>query len=174
MNSEYKNISNSSGYIIKIFLLILSLFIYQNNRILGFGLAIFVLLIFCCDLEIEDEYTKDIIKIKNRELKYDHTLETLKIEGLLDNFYNLAVSNSKFRDNIEQKILEVYSDMKTNEQLKQYLQFNNLVDGEGKLVFKNETFENILKNKIKIILNIMDKDDLNRLYDEYTKTNKIV
>jgi len=148
MNSEYKNISNSSGYIIKIFLLILSLFIYQNNRILGFGLAIFVLLIFCCDLEIEDEYTKDIIKIKNRELKYDHTLETLKIE--------------------------VYSDMKTNEQLKQYLQFNNLVDGEGKLVFKNETFENILKNKIKIILNIMDKDDLNRLYDEYTKTNKIV
>ena len=151
MNSEYKNISNSSGYIIKIFLLI-----------------------FCCDLEIEDEYTKDIIKIKNRELKYDHTLETLKIEGLLDNFYNLAVSNSKFRDNIEQKILEVYSDMKTNEQLKQYLQFNNLVDGEGNLVFKNETFENILKNKIKIILNIMDKDDLNRLYDEYTKTNKIV
>ena len=167
MNSECKNISNSSGYIIKIFLLILSLFIYQYNRILGFGLAVFVLLIFCCDLETEDECTRDIVKIKNTELKYDHTLETLKIEGLLDNFYNLAVSNSKFRDNIEQKILEVYSDMKTNEQLKQYLQFNNLVDGEGNLVFKNETPENILKNKIKIILNIMDKDDLNRLYDEY-------
>lgn len=173
MNSECKNISNSSGYIIKIFLLILSLFIYQYNKKLAFGLAVFVLLTFCCDLEAEDECSNNVVKIKNSKLKYDHTQETLKIDELLDNFYNLAISNPKFKDNIEQKILEVYFDMKTNEQLKQYLQFNNLIDGVGNLVFKNETPENILKNKIKIILNIMDKEDLNRLYDEYTKINNV-
>jgi len=68
-------------------------------------------------------------------------------------------TNKKLLTQIENIILEIYTDMKTNDELLMYLKFMNLVNGDGFIFFSNENPDVYLFNKIKIILILFPKND---------------
>jgi hypothetical protein len=68
--------------------------------------------------------------------------------------------NTKLLNQIDNKILEVYDDIKTNNELKNYLKFMNLINDDGYIFFSNENPDVYLFTKIKILLIIFPQNDL--------------
>lgn len=69
-------------------------------------------------------------------------------------------TNKKLLTEIDNKILEVYNDIKTDNDLKNYLKFMNLINDDGYVFFSNENPDVYLFTKIKIILLIFPENDL--------------
>jgi hypothetical protein len=68
--------------------------------------------------------------------------------------------NKKLLTEIDNKILEVYNDIKTDNDLKNYLKFMNLINDDGYIFFSNENPDVYLFTKIKIILLIFPENYL--------------
>ena len=68
-------------------------------------------------------------------------------------------TNTKLLNQIDNKILEVYDDIKTDNELKNYLKFMNLINDDGYIFFSNENPDVYLFTKIKILLIIFPKNN---------------
>jgi hypothetical protein len=100
----------------------------------------------------------DVIDINklNYNTIYD-PLTIFKLDKRVFYITKLALKNKKIRKIIDKKIIEIYGEIKNNNELKMYLKFMNLINDDGMLSFINECDEVLLSNKIKIILVTLPK-----------------
>lgn len=161
-SNENTNIQNRwTCQIIKIFPIIFLFYLFRNNKliILGLILGLIVLLIrnnlelFGNIQTVEPEQiikqlnSKDIIRDITK-LNYDH----LKIDNQAWAVTKIALKDKNLRNLIEKKSLWVYEKIGSNDELKTYLKFMNLIRDDGMPIFINESEEVLLNNKIKILL----------------------
>lgn len=111
--------------------------------------------------ETNNLHIKHLISIIDvTKLNYNTIYDPLQI-FIFDKrvFYitKLALKNKKIRKIIDEKMIEINGEIKNNNELKMYLKFMNLINGNGMLSFINESDEVLLSNKIKIILITLPK-----------------
>lgn len=110
----------------------------------------------------------DIIKninLKNLRYNYYHDILTTDIlaHKILDNIGSLNVSKT-----INEVFFEVYKQIRTNQQLLDFIKFNNLIDENGDLIFQLENPEIVMLNQLKILMLVISSDDLNKIKNHFT------
>ena len=93
-----------------------------------------------------------IDSINVNKLNYNTIYIPLDIDERVYQITKLALKDNKLRKIIDNKIIEIYGEIKNNDKLNIYLKFMNLINDNGLPSFINECDEVLLSNKIKIIL----------------------
>lgn len=107
----------------------------QNNlfRIFAIFLLIAIFIYFFNNDNID--YFTDI---KNQDKEYNYTyhhINEVKLNELAYDLMKKAKTDKKFFDGINKRIMKVYDDCKTNEELKFYLKFMNMINDDCKPFF---------------------------------------
>lgn len=155
--------------IFKIFLLILPFIIFRSNYKFAFLISLFLLLIN--NYESFTNTTIDLNKMFEildvKKLNYTRQIMPNQIEIISHKITKKALKENKLRQIIDQKIIEIYGEITNNNNLMEYLRFNNLVNKDGLPIFINESDEVLLKNQIKIILFLIPNNELDKIKDIY-------
>lgn len=138
-----------------------------GNRllILALGIGLIIILVFFGKYESFEEIkiapTNDIIKliesIDVNKLEHSRIYTPLNIDSLTNKLTKKALEDNNLRKVIEQKSINIYGEIISNDKLKNYLKFMNLINQEGLPSFINESESELLSNQIKIILTTMPK-----------------
>jgi len=86
---------------------------------------------------------------------YDIPINTLSYK-----IAKMAMYDKNLLNRIEQKILQISGDIRTNKDLKFYLKFKNIINDDNMLFFVDEDPMEFLKLKIKLILILLPKNNL--------------
>jgi hypothetical protein len=93
--------------------------------------------------KIEEPFIKNI---KNN----NYTI--IQVDELSREFAKKAKTNNKIRDLLNNKMIEIYMEIKENPQLKTKLEFMNLIHNTSLPLFINEHSDNLMFNQAKILL----------------------
>jgi hypothetical protein len=156
---EYKSdkysILNNCEWILQLFLFILVFYLFKKNIQLGLIVCLIIITYYNYNCEA---FTKNlsidqlIDSINVNKLNYNTIYIPLDIDERVYQITKLALKDNKLRKIIDNKIIEIYGEIKNNEKLNIYLKFMNLINDNGLPSFINECDEVLLSNKIKIIL----------------------
>jgi len=156
---EYKSdkysILNNCEWILQLFLFILVFYLFKKNIQLGLIVCLIIIIYYNYNCEA---FTKNlsidqlIDSINVNKLNYNTIYIPLDIDERVYQITKLALKDNKLRKIIDNKIIEIYGEIKNNEKLNIYLKFMNLINDNGLPSFINECDEVLLSNKIKIIL----------------------
>lgn len=157
---EYKNIiDNNLLFVLFNFVTAVILFkILKKNVPIGFlSIVLFVIIFHLTKIEnLDDEQTNETTKLLNSvdvlQLNFERFPNHLEIDERAHKITQLALKDDMIRKTIDEKIIQIYGIITTNEKLKMYLKMLNLIDESGRPIFLDETDEVLLNNKVKIIL----------------------
>lgn len=157
---EYKNIidSNLLSGIFNFLAVIVLFHILKKNIMIGIlSIIVFIIIFHNTKIEnLDNEQTTETIKILNSvnilNLNFERFPNHLDIDEHSHKITKLALKDDTLRKMIDEKILQIYGIIITNDKLKMYLKMLNLIDESGLPIFLNEADEILLNNKIKIIL----------------------
>ena len=116
---------------------------------------ILVLFLFIKKSENFEDNSYDIMinNIDVKKLRYNLPKEynTAAIDEEARMIYKIGRKNPTLLKIIDQKIIEIYGEIKNNDKLKEYLLMKNMIDTNGLPIFLNNYYESYV-NKIKILL----------------------
>jgi hypothetical protein len=92
-------------------------------------------------------------------LSYGHKYNIVKIDEITNKLVYLCKYYEQINKAVKTKILDIYKEIRQNDELKNYLKFINLVDNDGIPLFINESPEVLLFNQIKILLVTLPKKE---------------
>jgi hypothetical protein len=175
MNCKTKNIDNINNkdilvnncdWFLNFFLLILLYYLFKKNNKLGLITSLIILVIYT-NYKVEPftetlNYNIDqkLEHIDIKKINYNIIIDPLKLLELEKKVYDitkLALKDKKLKKLIDKKTIEIYREIKNNDELKMYLKFMNLINNNCLPIFINECEEVLLSNKIKIILVTLPK-----------------
>jgi hypothetical protein len=170
---KFDKLKNIINYLIhnqlfKIFSLIIPFIIFKNNTKIAFLFSSLFVLVYICNFESFDDIKsipvdKVINSLDIKKLNYNIIHSPIIIDELTFKLTKKAIREKDFRKIIENKIIQIFREIKNNNNLKIYLKFMNLINQYGLPSFINECDEVLLSNQIKIILVTMSKLDLDLL-----------
>ena len=113
--------------------------------------------IFYYDENILEKFSENSIenkirKINSNNLNYGHKYDIIKINEITNKLVYLCKYNEQIKASIKTKLVDVYSQIKQNDELKNYLKLMNLINDSGMPSFINESDDLSLFNEIKILL----------------------
>jgi hypothetical protein len=159
MESKY-SIINNCGWIFSIILLF---YLFKKNIKLGLIASLIILFInFKYNFEsFEDTQNLPIDKLIDsidvNKLNFETIYIPVDIDKKTYDITKKALKDKKLKKIIENKMIEIYNQIKNNGKLKMYLKFMNLINEDDMPSFINEWEETLLYNKIKIILITLPK-----------------
>ncbi len=98
-------------------------------------------------------------KIKPIDLSYGHKYDIIKIDEITNKLVYLCKYYEQINKAVKTKLVDIYKEIKQNDELKNYLKFINLVDDNGVPLFINESADVSLFNQIKILLVTLPKKE---------------
>lgn len=113
--------------------------------------TILILYIFLEDTSEDFVYPSinlDIKIIKYKVRKYN----ILEVDNKTFKIWKNIRNNKKQIQNLNNRLIEIYKEINLNEDFKNSLLFNNLINKEGFPIFIKEHYDIILQNQIKIFL----------------------
>ena len=131
------------------------------NNLFKFFLIILIIYFIKCSYNTNNEKYTEILENKHH---YNYNINDTMLCELAFAILNKAKKDKILLDKIEKKIIMIYNDMKTNNQLKYYLKFMNLVNDDGFIFFENNITDVYLTAKIKVILVLLPSDHMKQLY----------
>jgi hypothetical protein len=164
--SNKYSIINNCGWIPQLFLLIILFYLFKKNIQLGLVASLIIILIYYkYDFELFTEtknlpIDKMIDSIDVNKLNYntfDSHFDIIELDRKAVHITKAALKDKKLKKIIENKMIEIYGEIKNNDELKMYLKFMNLIREDSMPSFINECEEVLLNNKIKIILMTLPK-----------------
>lgn len=147
----------------KIFLFGLVVMSFVNKRFICIYLLFFVIVFIINNSNINVEnFSEQTIERKIRnidtvKLNYGHKYDIIKIDELANKLLTLCKYYEQINKAVHRKLVDIYDEIRNNDELKNYLKFNNLVDDNGVPVFINESPDVNLFNQIKILLVTLPK-----------------
>jgi hypothetical protein len=93
--------------------------------------------------EINEQFTE-------KPISNNYTI--IQVDDLAREFAKKAKTNNKIRELINNKMIEIYMEIKENPKLKTKLEFMNLIHTTGMPLFINEHPDNYMFNQAKILL----------------------
>jgi hypothetical protein len=93
--------------------------------------------------EINEQFTE-------KPINNNYTI--IQVDDLAREFAKKAKKDNKIRDLINNKMIEIYMEIKENPKLKTKLEFMNLIHTTGLPLFINEHPDNLMFNQAKILL----------------------
>lgn len=167
MKYDSKNKLISLNNLYKLFLLVAIIILLKSEpksmlvSILLFFIIIYIYIdtkkVHECMSITNTELYELITKISSNNLRYNYNYNIIKVNKLTEYITSLALKDIKLKKIIKLKNIEIYGEVLTNTELKNYLLFNNLIHDDGIPLFINETESVILSNQIKILLIVMPK-----------------
>ena len=100
-----------------------------------------------------------IKKINSSNLNYGHKYDIIKIDEVSNKLVFLCKYYEQIKKAIKTKLVDVYSQIQQNDELKNYLKLMNLIDDSGMPLFINESDDVSLFNEIKILLVTLPKNE---------------
>lgn len=157
METDYFNnlIKNN---LFKIFLFGVIIMLLIDTRHKFVFLLIFVLGILFYEEEpllekfSENSIENNINKINPINLNYGHRYDIIKIDEISNKLVYLCKYYEQINKAVKSKLVDIYKEIKQNDELKNYLKFINLVDENGTPLFINESQDVSLFNQVKILL----------------------
>ncbi len=159
-----------SNNLFKLFLLISLFLLFKTNKLLGSIVAVFGIVYYCNCFSATEKFTeqpitieKAIGNIKSNNLRYGHKINIIRLEELCYQIAKKAIQDRKLFESIKASVIKIYGEIQQNNQLAEFLKFNNLINGEGLPIFINESPDVLLANEIKIILITMNQNDFEKI-----------
>lgn len=100
----------------------------------------------------ENSIENKISKIDTIKLNYGHRYDIIKIDEITNKLVYLCKYYEQINKAVKTKLVDIFKEIKQNDELKNYLKFINLVDNNGVPLFINESPDVSLFNQIKILL----------------------
>ena len=136
--------------------------IENNPNILFYTIfTILILYIFLQDTNEEFIYPTINLDIKINKYKF-RKYNILEVDNKTFKIWKNIRNNEKQIQNLNDRLLEIYKEIKLNKDFKNSLLFHNLINKEGFPIFIKEHNDIILQNQIKIFL-------VSIPYEEYIK-----
>ena len=136
--------------------------IENNPNILFYTIfTILILYIFFQDTNEEFIYPTINLDIKINKYKF-RKYNILEVDNKTFKIWKNIRNNEKQIQNLNNRLLEIYKEIKLNKDFKNSLLFHNLINKEGFPIFIKEHNDIILQNQIKIFL-------VSIHYEEYIK-----
>ena len=136
--------------------------IENNPNILFYTIfTILILYIFFQDTNEEFIYPTINLDIKINKYKF-RKYNILEVDNKTFKIWKNIRNNEKQIQNLNNRLLEIYKEIKLNKDFKNSLLFHNLINKEGFPIFIKEHNDIILQNQIKIFL-------VSIPYEEYIK-----
>ncbi len=109
------------------------------------------------------QISKIIKSININNLRYGYKYDIIKVNELTFKIHQLVKEDPKLLELIESTTIKIYGEINSNDKLKHFLEFNNLINSKGLPIFINENKENLLSNQIKILLVTMPEKEFNMI-----------
>ena len=109
------------------------------------------------ELFTEQSIQNNIENINSKKLNYGHKYDIIKIDEISNRLVFLCKYYEQLKSSIHMKLIDVYSQIKQNDELKNYLKLMNLIDDNGMPLFANQCEDVSLFNEIKILLVTLPK-----------------
>ncbi len=106
---------------------------------------------------------KIIKSININNLRYGYKYDIINVNELSFKIHQLVKEDPKLLELIESITIKIYGELDSNDKLKHFLEFNNLINSKGLPIFINENKENLLINQIKILLVTMPEKEFNMI-----------
>jgi hypothetical protein len=100
----------------------------------------------------------------NDEKKISQIIYIIKIYEMTHKIFNQTKNNQELLEKIKLRLIDIYGEIQSNEEMKKFLKFNNLINDEGLPIFINESPEVLLLNEIKILLITLPKEQIENFY----------
>lgn len=107
----------------------------------------------------ESSIENKINKIDAINLNYGHQYDIVKIDEITNKLVYLCKYYEQINKAVKTKLVDIYKEIRQNDELKNYLKFINLVDDNGVPLFINESPDVSLFNQIKILLVTLPKKE---------------
>jgi len=107
----------------------------------------------------ESTIKSKIDNINPIDLSYGHKYDIIKIDEITNKLVYLCKYYEQINKAVKTKLIDIYKEIKQNDELKNYLKFINLVDDNGVPLFINESPDVSLFNQIKILLVTLPKKE---------------
>lgn len=145
---------------------------YNNNEDLIKIVLLFILLIIIIYVNNNKVYnnftnTNDlknlILSMNTKNLRYNYKYDTIKIDNYSKEIAKIAMNDNLLYKIIKQKTVEIYQEILINNEIREFLMFNNLIHLDGFPLFIKESEQVLLINEIKILLLLMPQDKFNKI-----------
>jgi hypothetical protein len=113
-----------------------------------------------------EKFSESLIEKKNNnktepiKLNYGHKYDIIKIDEITNKLVYLCKYYEQINKTVKTKLVDIYKEIRQNDELKKYLKFINLVDNNGDPLFINESPDVSLFNQIKILLVTLPQKEL--------------
>jgi len=107
----------------------------------------------------ESSIENKINKIDTVNLNYGHKYDIIKIDEITNKLVYLCKYYEQINKTVKTKLVDIYKEIRQNDELKNYLKFINLIDNNGDPLFINESPDVSLFNQIKILLVTLPKKE---------------
>jgi hypothetical protein len=124
-------------------------------------LSLIIIKYYCAETFANND--SNLYNIIQKQISEPYYYDRLLVDELSFKLYKKAINDNKLKNIIKTRVFSILSNLKDNEKLRNYLLFNNLINEDNMLIFINEYQENVLLNEIKIILVLMNKNDLEQI-----------
>ena len=100
---------------------------------------------------------------KFNEIRYNYRYDNIKIDEMTGKLLKQAKNDPEIKKKIKSKLIDVYGEIKNNQELRDYLKFNNLINDDNLPIFINESDDLELANEIKIYLITLPKKEFEKM-----------
>ncbi len=112
----------------------------------------------------ENKLSEIILKSSSDNFRYNYKYDVVKMDEMTYQVFKETKNNPQLLEKIKSRLVEIYGELQSNEDMKKFLKFNNLVNDEGLPIFINESPQVLLLNEIKILLVTLPKDQIENFY----------
>ena len=129
----------------------------MNSNIVVLLLLVVIFLLFNFKNKSSDNFSNlktsdnlDLIKTLETPSYYNYSI--IKMDEAVGDIVKNALKDNNLKIKIKNKMFLIYNKIQTNNELKTYLKFINLINEDGLPIFINESESVVLANEVKIIL----------------------
>ncbi len=164
METDYfNNLIKNNLFKIFLFGIVLAQMIIKPLRPVYFLLFLVVFIIYLSVPQTENfsesSIEEKINQIDPTKLSYSYRYDIIKIDELAHKLVYLCNNYKNINQAIKLKLVDIYGEIKENDELKAYLKLMNLVDDNGIPLFINEAPDVSLFNQVKILLVTLPKSN---------------
>jgi hypothetical protein len=138
------------------------------DNLFKFFLIILILFIICILTGSNDYFSNTDKMAQGIELLFTNEMhfnylhnDDVVVSELAFKIANSAKKDPVLLQKIDQKILNISKEIMINSELKNYLKFKNCINNDGMIFFIHEDPMEFLKHKIKILLILLSRKNLN-------------
>ena len=132
---NFNNLIKNNLFKIFLFGLVIMLIIDKRHKFIFLLILIFIFVSYREQTNMENfsgsSIEKKINKIDTVKLNYGHKYDIIKIDEVTNKLVYLCKYYEQINKSVKTKLVDIYKEIRQNDELKKYLQFINLIDNNG-------------------------------------------